>query len=186
MFTQPSRSEKRATDREQRRSLLSPIASGRSSAVPLLEWSFATEGASSSMSNLCNLFETASSLREPVSPVENADSDDELETRPPSPIPSPFLAASGETALLPRCHMAAADLLDMNCVDASVVAGLLTHEMAHSYERIIIIDARFNYEYEGGHIRGAINVTSVGALIDLLFSSEPRSLLFQYLCHFPL
>ena len=41
------------------------------------------------------------------------------------------------------------------------------------YNRSIVIDCRFEYEYEGGHIEGAINVNDKERLVIQLFDSPP-------------
>ena len=38
-----------------------------------------------------------------------------------------------------------------------------------------IIDCRFKYEYDGGHIPGAINITSAAALEEMLLSEDRPS-----------
>eukprot|EP01113_Clastostelium_recurvatum_P049331 TRINITY_DN9123_c0_g1_i5.p1 TRINITY_DN9123_c0_g1~~TRINITY_DN9123_c0_g1_i5.p1 ORF type:complete len:491 (+),score=106.06 TRINITY_DN9123_c0_g1_i5:164-1636(+) len=48
---------------------------------------------------------------------------------------------------------------DLNCIDPSTVADLIDGRYSEIYSEIFIIDCRFPYEYEGGHIRGAINLT---------------------------
>jgi len=46
---------------------------------------------------------------------------------------------------------------ELNCLCSSMVAKLVQGEHNDMYEKIIIIDCRFEYEYLGGHIKGAIN-----------------------------
>jgi rhodanese-related sulfurtransferase len=46
---------------------------------------------------------------------------------------------------------------ELNCLCSETVAKLVLGEYKDLYERIIIIDCRFEYEYLGGHIKGAIN-----------------------------
>lgn len=41
------------------------------------------------------------------------------------------------------------------------------------YERYLIIDCRFEYEFNGGHIEGAININSTETLEETLFSNVP-------------
>jgi rhodanese-related sulfurtransferase len=40
------------------------------------------------------------------------------------------------------------------------------------YDRVIIIDCRFDYEFDGGHIRSAINVNATDDLAELLFQPD--------------
>lgn len=48
------------------------------------------------------------------------------------------------------------------------------HEWSSSFDRVHILDARFEYEYDGGHIIGAVNVTSLTQVEDLLGLWNPR------------
>jgi M-phase inducer tyrosine phosphatase len=43
------------------------------------------------------------------------------------------------------------------------------------YERFVIIDCRFEYEYDGGHIEGAVNFADKGRLSSHLFNVKPVS-----------
>jgi len=40
------------------------------------------------------------------------------------------------------------------------------------FDKIIIIDCRFPYEFDGGHIKGAINITSIDTLLHKFFGGE--------------
>jgi len=46
---------------------------------------------------------------------------------------------------------------EFNCVSASTVASLLENKY-QSCSSYVILDCRFKYEYDGGHIKGAINL----------------------------
>ena len=35
--------------------------------------------------------------------------------------------------------------------------------------KVIVVDCRFDYEYQGGHIKGAINVNSKDAMEEVFF-----------------
>ena len=51
-----------------------------------------------------------------------------------------------------------------------------------NYDRSLIVDCRFEYEYQGGHIDGAINYTDKEQLADHLFglsSSEHTLVIFH-------
>lgn len=45
-------------------------------------------------------------------------------------------------------------------IKRETLCDLLDGKHSHSYDRLILIDCRFEYEYEGGHIDGAININS--------------------------
>eukprot|EP00727_Mastigamoeba_balamuthi_P005318 m51a1_g14785 putative m-phase inducer phosphatase 3 isoform x1 (427) ;mRNA; r:471519-473346 len=46
-----------------------------------------------------------------------------------------------------------------NCVDCDTVARLVRGEFAVFFDHVHLIDCRYPYEYDGGHIKGATNVT---------------------------
>jgi rhodanese-related sulfurtransferase len=52
----------------------------------------------------------------------------------------------------------------------SSVLGLLDGTYAHLYDRLLIIDARYPYEYAGGHLPGAVNLCGLDAAEKYLFS----------------
>jgi len=57
-------------------------------------------------------------------------------------------------------------------VTPATVAGLLDGSWSHTYDRLLIIDARYPYEFLGGHIPTALNICSTDAAQRLLFSPE--------------
>jgi hypothetical protein len=46
---------------------------------------------------------------------------------------------------------------ELNCLCSDTVAKLVSGYFDDVYESIIIVDCRFEYEYQGGHIKGALN-----------------------------
>ncbi|OHS98524.1 Rhodanese-like domain containing protein [Tritrichomonas foetus] len=44
------------------------------------------------------------------------------------------------------------------------LAELISDPMSHNYDSMVILDARFHYEYRGGHIKSAKNITSQASL----------------------
>jgi M-phase inducer tyrosine phosphatase len=50
---------------------------------------------------------------------------------------------------------------------------LLEGKYSHLYEKVYIIDCRFDYEYQGGHIRGAVNISTTQALAEM-FWNDPQ------------
>ena len=55
---------------------------------------------------------------------------------------------------------------------------------ASHMNEVIIIDARFSYEYKGGHIKGAVNVTNPADLEALLFSAPIPNCIILVHCEF--
>ena len=52
---------------------------------------------------------------------------------------------------------------------------ILDGKFNHLYEKLVIIDCRFEYEYEAGHIAEAVNFNDKEALSSRLFDIEPTS-----------
>jgi hypothetical protein len=46
---------------------------------------------------------------------------------------------------------------ELNCLCCETVAKLVRGDHNEMYDRIIIVDCRFEYEFNGGHIKGALN-----------------------------
>ncbi|KAF2147521.1 uncharacterized protein K452DRAFT_217878 [Aplosporella prunicola CBS 121167] len=68
----------------------------------------------------------------------------------------PTLPSNGEPNSLPR-------------IDSGTLVDVLNGDYAHIYDDTVIIDCRFEYEYEGGHIDGAVNYCERESLADKLF-----------------
>ena len=56
-------------------------------------------------------------------------------------------------------------------ITKDTMVDVLDGKYCQCYDRSIIIDCRFEYEYEGGHIEGAINVNDKERLATQLFES---------------
>ncbi|KAL6714602.1 m-phase inducer phosphatase [Lecanora helva] len=73
-------------------------------------------------------------------------------------------------------------------ITKETMVEILDGKYGESYDRSVIIDCRFEYEYEGGHIEGAINVNDKERLAKQLFesvTSEKTLLIFhcEYSAH---
>ncbi|KAE8340120.1 hypothetical protein BDV24DRAFT_69431 [Aspergillus arachidicola] len=63
-------------------------------------------------------------------------------------------------------------------IDKSILVELIDGKYNDRFDNIMIIDCRFEYEYEGGHINGAVNYNNKDNLAAELFSSpKPRTAL---------
>lgn len=62
-------------------------------------------------------------------------------------------------------------------VSASMLNSILNKTVPiPQYESLLLIDARFEYEYEGGHIIDSININSVADVIEQLFNKNKNTL----------
>lgn len=58
-------------------------------------------------------------------------------------------------------------------ITKDTMVDILDGKYVKCYQQSIIIDCRFEYEYEGGHIEGAINVNDKERLAAQLFEPPP-------------
>lgn len=72
----------------------------------------------------------------------------------------PHFIPDGEPDSLPR-------------ISQDTMVDLLDNKYAQTFSNIHIIDCRFEYEYEGGHIDGAINYNDKQMLAEKLFAQPP-------------
>lgn len=61
---------------------------------------------------------------------------------------------------------------------------LLHHSELSGYSGIIVVDARYKYEYEGGHINGAINITTNEDLRNLYYRYKDSNVVIVFHCEF--
>lgn len=59
-------------------------------------------------------------------------------------------------------------------IESTVLVDVLDGKYNDKYNDIIIIDCRFEYEYEGGHINGAVNYNDKEHLASKLFSEDTK------------
>lgn len=95
---------------------------------------------------------------------------------------SPVKSSPGETSILP-CFSSKDDTLRR--IDKSTLCQVMDGEYKDKYDELMVVDCRFEYEYEGGHISGAVNVNSTESL-EKLFFHKPRTekLLIIFHCEF--
>ena len=46
-------------------------------------------------------------------------------------------------------------------------------DLRSKFDRVVIVDSRFDYEYEGGHIKNAININHPKECADTFFGDNP-------------
>ncbi|KAJ2159574.1 m-phase inducer phosphatase [Coemansia sp. RSA 552] len=84
---------------------------------------------------------------------------------------SPSARSQPECHSLP-CFTAPTDSIMR--IEAETASRLLAGDFDRMHDERIIVDCRFPYEYEGGHIAGAVNAPTLEALEELLLN-RPRS-----------
>lgn len=81
--------------------------------------------------------------------------------------PSPRAADPGEGSYLP-CFSVKDDPLRR--ITRETLCDVLDDRYKEHYDDCVIVDCRFEYEYEGGHISGAVNLNSIDTLEDRFFA----------------
>ncbi|KAK9495696.1 hypothetical protein V1508DRAFT_154544 [Lipomyces doorenjongii] len=67
----------------------------------------------------------------------------------------------------------------------STLVDVLDGRFQQYYDRHVIVDCRFEYEYEGGHIVGAVNVNSLNQLEEMFLNRPPKArLLLIFHCEY--
>lgn len=71
-------------------------------------------------------------------------------------------------------------------ITQDTMADILDTKHSSKYENVIIIDCRFEYEYEGGHIESAVNFNDKQLLADELFKNgtSPSDTLLIFHCEY--
>jgi len=60
----------------------------------------------------------------------------------------------------------------LRTIDCTTMTNLLTGALVNQISKYAIVDCRYPYEYEGGHIRGSLNFFQFGPLVDYLFECD--------------
>eukprot|EP01127_Copromyxa_protea_P006960 TRINITY_DN16893_c0_g1_i1.p1 TRINITY_DN16893_c0_g1~~TRINITY_DN16893_c0_g1_i1.p1 ORF type:complete len:447 (-),score=92.89 TRINITY_DN16893_c0_g1_i1:95-1435(-) len=61
----------------------------------------------------------------------------------------------------------------LNCISAETVAALVNNAYSHHFNEVVIIDCRYEYEFVGGHIKGAINCPTPESIDELFVNFKP-------------
>jgi rhodanese-related sulfurtransferase len=69
-------------------------------------------------------------------------------------------------------------------ISPDTLTNLLEEKFSGIYERIFIIDCRYPYEFEGGHIPSALNISSPDAIEKLLMEDPKGNTLILFHCEF--
>jgi hypothetical protein len=107
----------------------------------------------------------------------------------PIPIPDFMLGCSVEPIRRPRIHaMSQGALLlpedPFPPIDPESLRLLMGDTASHGYDVLVIADARFEYEYSGGHIEGSLNIRSVAQMKELFDKFRECSACLVFHCEF--
>ena len=69
-------------------------------------------------------------------------------------------------------------------INHDTMIAVLDGTFDHKYDRTMIVDCRFEYEYEGGHIQGAQNYNDKEHLAQELFSAAQSNVLIIFHCEY--
>ncbi|KFP07375.1 M-phase inducer phosphatase 1, partial [Calypte anna] len=78
---------------------------------------------------------------------------------------------------------------DLKYIDSEMIVSVLTGKFASSIKECVIIDCRYPYEYEGGHIKGAVNLHMEEEVEDYLLKkpikpSDNKRVIVVFHCEF--
>jgi hypothetical protein len=80
-----------------------------------------------------------------------------------------------DTPALKLPHFMPAEAESLPRISHSTLIQVLDGEFDHCYDNKVIIDCRFEYEYNGGHIEGAMNFCDKEKLAERLFQAPSSS-----------
>ena len=64
---------------------------------------------------------------------------------------------------------------DLKTISPETLAALIRGEFADSVSEHLVIDCRFPYEFEAGHVIGAVNIYTRDALVEKLFNENTQT-----------
>mmetsp|Transcript_11804 Transcript_11804/g.19186 ORF Transcript_11804/g.19186 Transcript_11804/m.19186 type:complete len:312 (-) Transcript_11804:319-1254(-) len=140
------------------------------------------------------LVRTRSDKRFP-SPLEEEDDDDDMAGCWSQPLPSTpreFIPRPCEGVCFPADVEPALPVVfpspahDLKFITSETMRDLLDGKFQNQMSRLLIVDCRFPYEYEGGHIAGAVNAWQPSCIEELLFANPApeESMVIVFHCEF--
>lgn len=98
----------------------------------------------------------------------NASLQSVIETESSPSLQLPHISPKDHADTLPR-------------IDKGVLLDVMDGKFSDCFDRVMLIDCRFEYEYEGGHINGALNYNDKECLTAELFANpNPRTALILH------
>lgn len=64
---------------------------------------------------------------------------------------------------------------DLKTISVQTLASLIRGEFSETVQEHIVVDCRYPYEYEGGHIMGAVNIYTREALVEKFFNENANA-----------
>ncbi|MBV99576.1 M-phase inducer phosphatase 1, partial [Eschrichtius robustus] len=118
------------------------------------------------LGNRCKLFDSPSTCSSTIlSTLKRTDRSQEESPRGNRKRRKSVAGASPEEAASPKkpqeCylfHTVAGKHQDLKYISPEIIASVLSGKFANLIKEFVIIDCRYPYEYEGGHIKGAVNL----------------------------
>lgn len=108
-----------------------------------------------------------------------------FDVSPPAPLSSTMEVEQEHTLKLP--HFTPDNDADgLPRITQDTMADILDTKYNSTYDRVVIIDCRFEYEYNGGHIESAVNFNDKQLLADQLFAdgTTPSNTLLVFHCEY--
>jgi len=110
---------------------------------------------------------------------------------------SSFYSANSESDSCPPLSTSSSEASEVHCVLPTIdtdqrtkritpqtLARLLAGEFSAHFDRFVIVDCRFDYEYNGGHVGKAVNINTKGALDSLFYPSTSDRVCVVFHCEF--
>jgi hypothetical protein len=94
---------------------------------------------------------------------------EEQDSYTPSGLQSVMDIDDSPTLKLP--HFTSPDPDSLPRITGKTLINVLDGQYNHLYDRTVVIDCRFEYEYQGGHIDGALNFCEKEQLAEELFNA---------------
>jgi len=69
-------------------------------------------------------------------------------------------------------------------ITPQTLVKVMSGEFSQHFDRLVIVDCRFRYEYEAGHIHNAININTKGALRGRFFEATTQRTCVVFHCEF--
>jgi len=71
---------------------------------------------------------------------------------------------------------------ELNCLSSGTVVDLISGKFSDVFRRILILDCRFDYEFKGGHILGALNIPQEEDLDNIFIKCDEHHDMGEALC----